>query len=100
MNSTCAPLTGRQPGAPSTTPVSTWPLPIFARRGGAPWPNGPNPSSGVGVHVAAGAVGAEGPEAAKNAAATSTAAPIDAPLTPVPLPLSGIRRDARALQSG
>ncbi len=41
-------------------PVRTCPVPIFARRGGAPRPNGPEPSSSVGLQPVA--VGAEAPE--------------------------------------
>ena len=43
-----APASGRQSTEERTIPVRTWPVPIFARCGGAPRPNGPEPSSSVG----------------------------------------------------
>ena len=53
-------------------PVRTWPVPILFRRGGAPRPNGPAPSSSVGGQP--GAAGAEATPPAARAARARAAA--------------------------
>ena len=63
-----------------TTPVRTWPVPILLRRGGAPRPNGPEPSSSVGGQP--GAAGADWRPPAARAARARTAADASS-LTPV-----------------
>src|SRR4051794_20869461 len=62
---------GLQSTAERTTPLRTWPVPVFARIGGSPCPNGPNPSSGVALQVAA--AGTPPAENAASAAAASSA---------------------------
>ena len=70
-------------------PVRTWPLPIEARRGGAPRPNGPAPSDTVGAHRCA--AGAEAPAPAT----TSTSAPREKPTATSRLTHRGLTDAAR-----
>ena len=65
---TWAPEIGRQ-STERTTPVSTCPLPIEARRGGAPLPNGPAPSDNVGAHRCAAGADAPAPATMRTSAA-------------------------------
>ena len=75
------------------TPVRTCPLPIEARRGGAPRPKGPAPSDSVGAHRCA--AGAETPAPAT----TSTSAPSEKPTATSRLTSPGLP-DARLDSQG
>src|SRR5829696_9583451 len=66
QNCTAARRSGAQLIVERTTPVSTWPRPIFARTGGIPRPNGPKPSGAVAAHARA--VPADPPAAVANTA--------------------------------
>src|SRR5215212_8612981 len=80
QNCTAARRSGAQLTVERTTPVSTWPVPIFARAGGIPRPNGPKPSGAVAAHVRAPCAAA--PAAVEHATAATAQAIHHIGLTP------------------